>query len=203
MGKQRTQIRISSGKLNELTKKMTLDVNLEKFRSKIELKEANLSASKDQIKNSLKQKEFSNDIIVKVTQQLEQVGDPNFNIFDLNEHVERKTLSYISNAIFQAADLDSMYDREIWNNFTKAITEGYSRDVPYHNDLHAADVLQTGYVIISQGNLKEKLKLQDVDIFAVLLAALCHDYKHPGYNNMFLVNTKASLAIRYNGKYSL
>ena len=38
-------------------------------------------------------------------------------------------------------------------NFVKEITNGYDRNVTYHNDLHAADVLQTTYVIIQRGNL--------------------------------------------------
>ncbi|WP_426910591.1 hypothetical protein [Ralstonia pseudosolanacearum] len=28
------------------------------------------------------------------------------------------------------------------------------------------------------------MKLKQLDIFAMLVAALCHDYKHPGTNNL-------------------
>ena len=148
---------------------------------------------------SFEQIKISENLIQKVTILLENVGSPEFNIFELDEYIGRKSLFYTSNAIFTSADIESLYDRTKFKNFIYALTEGYSREVAYHNDLHAADVLQTSYVFLSKGKLKEKLALQDIDVFAVLLAAICHDFKHPGYNNIYLVNSKAPLAIRYNG----
>jgi hypothetical protein len=35
----------------------------------------------------------------------------------------------------------------------------------------------------------------------LLLAALCHDFKHPGYNNIYQVNAVTDLAIQFNGKF--
>jgi len=145
--------------------------------------------------------EISENTILKVNQLLqEEVQSPDFNVFELDEYIGRKTLFYITNAIFTGLDFVGYYDQEKFKNFMHKITEGYNRKVPYHNDLHAADVIQTSYVFLSKGNLREKLKLQDLDILAALLAAACHDFKHPGFNNIYLVNTKSPLAIRYNGK---
>jgi len=42
--------------------------------------------------------------------------------------------------------------------------------------------------------------LTQVDVTSFLLASLVHDFKHFGVNNMFLINTKSKLAIRYNDK---
>jgi hypothetical protein len=41
-------------------------------------------------------------------------------------------------------------------------------------------------------------KLNDLEIFVLLLAALCHDVDHPGLNNAFLSASNDPLAIRYN-----
>ena len=46
------------------------------------------------------------------------------------------------------------------------------------------------------------LKLNDIDVFAVLIAAMCHDYKHTGLTNNYEVNSKSSIALTYNGKFS-
>jgi hypothetical protein len=157
--------------------------------------------SSEEKRLSVEKNQLSDNIILKVTQILENVGNSNFNIFELDEFIGKKCLFYISNSIFTSADLDTLYDKDKWKNFINAITDGYNREVEYHNDLHASDVLQTSFVFLTMGKLKEKLSLEDVDIFAILLAAACHDFKHPGFNNIFLVNTKERLAIRYNGKY--
>ena len=58
----------------------------------------------------------------------------------------------------------------------QAIEEGYL-DCPYHNKIHAADVIVTLYFFLSQGRLAEELDL--VDIFAALFAAAIHDFAHP------------------------
>jgi hypothetical protein len=44
------------------------------------------------------------------------------------------------------------------------------------------------------------LKYSRLEVIAMLIAALGHDMHHPGYNNLFQINTKSDLAIKYNGK---
>lgn len=40
--------------------------------------------------------------------------------------------------------------------------------------------------------------LEDVEVAALLLGALIHDFKHPGRSNAFLTKTGHSLALTYN-----
>lgn len=94
---------------------------------------------------------------------------------------------------------DSIVKESKFKSFIRKITEGYDRKVSYHNDLHAADVLQTTFVMLTKGNLISALQLKEIDIFAILLSAICHDFKHPGQNNLFLINDRSPLAITYNG----
>ena len=35
---------------------------------------------------------------------------------------------------------------------------------------------------------------------SILLASMCHDFKHPGFNNIYQVNAITDLAIDFNGK---
>jgi hypothetical protein len=46
----------------------------------------------------------------------------------------------------------------------------------------------------------EKIKLYSLDIAAFLISAIIHDFKHPGFTNAFMINSKNELAVRYNGK---
>ena len=82
--------------------------------------------------------------------------------------------------------------------FMDKISSGYNHTVKYHNKTHAADVTQTMYYFIINGNWITLGKLDNIDICSIILTCAVHDYEHPGYNNVFLVNTKDTLAIRYN-----
>ena len=44
-----------------------------------------------------------------------------------------------------------------YKNFITELIIGYNREVIYHNDLHAADVFQTVYVMIFHGKLMDVL----------------------------------------------
>ena len=76
---------------------------------------------------------------------------------------------------------------------------GYHRNGnPYHNNLHATDVLQTTHWLISQTGVKDRLS--DLEIFALLFSAIIHDYQHTGTTNNFHVQSSSNLAIMYNDK---
>eukprot|EP00090_Calanus_glacialis_P007040 TRINITY_DN15506_c0_g1_i6.p1 TRINITY_DN15506_c0_g1~~TRINITY_DN15506_c0_g1_i6.p1 ORF type:complete len:696 (-),score=189.23 TRINITY_DN15506_c0_g1_i6:354-2441(-) len=76
---------------------------------------------------------------------------------------------------------------------------GYTRNGnPYHNNLHASDVLQTTHWFISQAGLKSWLS--DLEIFALLLSAIIHDYDHSGTTNNFHIQSNSKMAILYNDR---
>jgi hypothetical protein len=58
--------------------------------------------------------------------------------------------------------------------------------------------MQTSYTILNQGKLIKKMKLGQLDTFSLLIACLCHDFKHPGQNNLYQINAKTKYAMRYN-----
>ncbi|EPZ34540.1 HD-domain/PDEase-like protein [Rozella allomycis CSF55] len=67
---------------------------------------------------------------------------------------------------------------------------------PYHCFKHAVDVQQFTYYLITYSGASHFLL--PVEAISLLLAALFHDSGHPGYNNLFQVNAKTDLALRYN-----
>jgi len=136
--------------------------------------------------------------VLLISQILDKVDKISFNIFELDELLGKQTLFYLSKTIFVKCELDNFFHKEKWINFIIALTEGFNRKVPYHNDVHTADVLQTTFNILYNGNLKGKLKLKDTDLFAVLLSTICHDYKHDGFTNIYHINARSDIAICYN-----
>ena len=91
----------------------------------------------------------------KILSHLENVAKIEFDIFDLNELVDRKTTFYIAYEIFSREQyFENMIDEDKFKNFVNEIIIGYNRNIPYHNDLHAGDVMQTLYHIIDRADLK-------------------------------------------------
>ena len=68
-------------------------------------------------------------------------------------------------------------------------------EISYHNWTHACDVAQFVFSCVMRGRLR--LFLQDIELFALLLASVCHDVDHKGLNNEYHKKAKTSLGILY------
>ena len=127
------------------------------------------------------------------------IDDKDFDIinFDINIGKEN-TLILISKYIFNYFKFGEVINEKKYENLCKKISEGYNRNNKYHTDLHAADIAHTCYIYFKVGSINEIIKLDKLSISALFLSCICHDYKHPGLNNNFLIETNNSMAINYN-----
>ena len=148
-------------------------------------------------------KKLNPELSIKITNILSKIDSPDFDIFSLDSLTDAKGSLFVAEEIIDRLDIvkSEIIERDILKNFLNEIVENYSREnAYYHNDLHAADVMQTLYTMLIKGNLKAKMKLDDLSKFAIIVGALGHDLKHPGQNNMFHITTRSKIAIRYNDK---
>ncbi len=160
------------------------------FDFDFQLEESSIDSTREEISYI----NFSEDSIKKIE-------DPSFNIFRLEQEVgEENILSTVSCYIFTTLGFYSLVKYDKFEMFIQEIAKGYKRTNPYHNDLHAADVLQTCSIFLKWGKIADSLKLNDLDICALLISAIIHDFKHPGVTNLFLINSADPIAIKYNGK---
>ncbi len=116
--------------------------------------------------------------------------------FDVFKYHEDELLGFAKQMFVQ---LDLLSDFGIrpatLENFLGAIKCLYKKN-PYHNWVHAFDVMQATFcVLVRFGGLA---KLTRLDLLVLLVSALCHDLGHPGVNNAHLVTTQADLALLYN-----
>ena len=127
------------------------------------------------------------------------IDDKDFDIFEFDKKVGKEnTLSLIGKYIFKNLDFGEILNQTKYENWCQKISEGYNRNNFYHTDLHAADITHTSYIYFKEGLINEIIKLDKSSICALFLSCICHDYKHPGLNNNYLMETNNSIAIRYN-----
>lgn len=88
-------------------------------------------------------------------------------------------------------------DLQVFNSFIFKIASGY-KEVPYHNVLHSADVLQSSHIFLASTSLYSELTMTPLHSLALMFSAIIHDYKHPGVNNAYLKRTGSKLALKYN-----
>lgn len=80
--------------------------------------------------------------------------------------------------------------------FLRRVQDGYKAENPYHNSVHALDVVfNTNYFI--RHKLVDEL-ITPLDRLACIIASAIHDYQHPGMNNQFLQQTKHEYSLTYN-----
>ena len=96
-----------------------------------------------------------------VIHNLSKLENYDYDIFELNDLVERQALSFISLEIFTNLNYfdDNILEENKFRSFIREITKGYHRNVTYHNDLHAADVLQTTYLLMMKGDVINVIKI--------------------------------------------
>lgn len=122
-----------------------------------------------------------------------------FDIFNFNLIVGRdNTLILGSKAIIEHFDVDLFISSKHLNNFLKAVKDKYLESSPYHNDLHGLDVCLTIGSYLNYSSIIQTLYLADLDIASIIIAALVHDLGHPGYTNMFQINSLSDCALTYN-----
>ena len=115
--------------------------------------------------------------------------------------VLRLPMTYIVHRVLRkvgAASVLGVSDDTI-NLFLEELEMGYRKENPYHNGTHAADVAYTTYLMLEHG-VRKAANLSSLQAVACILAAVGHDFRHPGINNNFLVHQRDDLAIVYNDK---
>jgi hypothetical protein len=130
---------------------------------------------------------------------LESVRDLEFDIFDLETKSDGNELYILTMHLMQKEGYMKEFGMgsKKLKNFAYTIQNEY-RDVTYHNKTHGSDVCQTSYYFLFTCDFITTAKMDRLEQMTMLIAGVVHDVDHPGYNNLYMINTKSPLAIRYN-----
>ncbi|KAM6104779.1 3',5'-cyclic-AMP phosphodiesterase 4D-like [Pterocles gutturalis] len=133
-----------------------------------------------------------------LAKELEDVNRWGLQVFRVAELSGNRPLTVITYTILQERDLLKTFKIPADTLITYLLTleDHYHADVAYHNNIHAADVVQSTHVLLSTPALEAVFT--DLEILAALFASAIHDVDHPGVSNQFLINTNSELALMYN-----
>ncbi|CAM9317987.1 unnamed protein product, partial [Lampetra planeri] len=133
-----------------------------------------------------------------LAKELEDINRWGIDIFKVSEYSGNRPLTVTMYAIFQERDLLKSFKipADTFITFMMTLEDHYHADVAYHNNIHAADVVQSTHVLLSTPALEAVFT--DLEILAALFSSAIHDVDHPGVSNQFLINTNSELALMYN-----
>jgi len=125
-----------------------------------------------------------------------------FDVFQLDKITKSHSLWFLGMILFEHYKIIDIFqiNNSKLSNFLLKMEGTYVYDEktvnPYHNHVHAADVLQTTAHFATTGPVQKRLRV--IHGFALFVAAMGHDYRHPGVTNAFLINSQDEIAITYN-----
>ncbi|XP_077981723.1 3',5'-cyclic-AMP phosphodiesterase 4D-like isoform X2 [Glandiceps talaboti] len=130
--------------------------------------------------------------------EMENINKWGLQMFKINELTVNRPLTAVTYTIFQERDILKAFRIPANTLVTYLLTleDHYVKDVPYHNNIHAADVLHSTHHLLSATALQNVFT--DLEILAALFASAIHDVHHPGLNNQFLIESGSELAVMYN-----
>ncbi|XP_071342161.1 3',5'-cyclic-AMP phosphodiesterase 4C-like isoform X7 [Trachinotus anak] len=133
-----------------------------------------------------------------LAKEIEDINRWGLDIFKIAEFSGNRPLTVIMYSVFQERDLLKTFKIPVdtFITFMMTLEDHYHADVAYHNNIHAADVVQSTHVLLSTPALEAVFT--DLEIMAALFASAIHDVDHPGVTNQFLINTSSELALMYN-----
>ena len=120
------------------------------------------------------------------------LSDHNADPFQLDE----VQMIYLAGKMLESYGLIEKFNIKLddLKSFLTQVCDKYHNTNAFHNIKHAWGTLHLTFQILRHGSDE---KLLPVEIFALLIGAICHDIDHPGNNNAFEVAARTDRALIY------
>ncbi|KAL0483015.1 hypothetical protein AKO1_014909, partial [Acrasis kona] len=129
---------------------------------------------------------------------LEKVSDNDWDVFHMHIITDGHSLYYTCLYLLDKHDLINKLRLPVCSVkfFLRKVESLYRETNPYHNSIHACDVLQTVNLFIEKS--ERSCHMTDLDRLVLLIAACVHDIDHPGVNNNYERLRESDRALLYN-----
>ena len=133
--------------------------------------------------------------------ELNKIGDIDFNVFNVSNYSNELELLVLMNHLCRLYKFEQILGipGHVFKNYFYIVNVSYRKN-PYHNSIHATDVVQTFYFFVKTCNVETTCNLTELELFSLFFAGAIHDLDHPGNNNNYEVAVQSNLAISYNDK---
>ncbi|ESO06444.1 hypothetical protein HELRODRAFT_149347, partial [Helobdella robusta] len=130
---------------------------------------------------------------------LANVNKWSFNVFVLDWFTNGHSFPYLVTHLFHTYNFIRTFKLDALKLYRtiRLVELGYCKTNPYHNSLHAADVVQAIHCNLLEENIYPHMT--SLEMMAAILSAACHDLDHPGVNQNFLTSSSHYLVSLYNG----
>ncbi|KAJ3312507.1 Multidrug resistance protein 1 [Boothiomyces sp. JEL0838] len=135
--------------------------------------------------------------ISEINAELEKCCSPEFDCFKLAEITDGSPLCFLTLHLLQKYGLFETFSLSttVTQSFLERVESSYNK-LPYHNSIHATDVLQAAVLLLLNTDIVTNFA--PLEIFSIIIASAVHDLDHPGINNNFLVQVNHPMAVLYN-----
>eukprot|EP00744_Colponema_vietnamica_P013715 GILI01019237.1.p1 GENE.GILI01019237.1~~GILI01019237.1.p1 ORF type:complete len:1006 (-),score=267.28 GILI01019237.1:122-2776(-) len=122
-----------------------------------------------------------------------------FDAFAWQVQANGNLMVSVAMSVFRDFDIPSaLVEEATFHRYVTVLQRGYRDDNAYHSSTHAADVAQFFVHALHLTGLIDVLA--PTEKVACLVAALAHDFEHPGRNNDYLNKIRDPISIRYGGQ---
>ena len=139
---------------------------------------------------------FSDDMLFKDPVDVtKQFWKWDFDVFKFRE----SELCLLAVSIVESLNIPGVFKvpQSAFESFMDNVRHLMTRnDLPYHNYYHALDVMQTCFVFVEE--MEASQFVTELEVFGLMIAAVCHDLDHPGLGNSYQVNKGTAVALRFN-----
>jgi GAF domain-containing protein len=126
---------------------------------------------------------------------IDLLNDWNLNAFEIEEHFLYVRAMLIDFDLINNFNIDLVR----LENFVDQVKLLYGRrENPFHNFKHGFSVMHSSFLILAKTTAVTLFAAHE--IYALLIASLCHDIDHTGHSNAFEVNRGSQLAVQYNDR---
>ncbi|EGR29086.1 hypothetical protein IMG5_163420 [Ichthyophthirius multifiliis] len=160
------------------------------------------------IQNKIKQNNNIQFLIKKIKQLMEQfqinIKKESKTIYALQKPEQQKNITYLFIYLFNINNIYAymkVTPQQIFE-FANQVISQYL-DNPYHNKIHCFDVTQTIHFFITRCEFISLADLNPLEIGTMYISSAIHDLQHPGFTNLYQINTRSNLAILYNDQSPL